>query len=102
MDQGYPDSVRGGGTLVGLDRVADQHGVTVFHAGTRRDGNEWRVSGGRAAYVVATSTSREAAREKVYAAIAEVGGEGWRCRGDIAVDGSVAAVARPSSGAGGA
>jgi phosphoribosylamine--glycine ligase len=97
---GYPDSVEEGGTIVGLDRVAERHGVTVFHAGTRWDGNEWQVSGGRAAYVVATGDTRDAARDQVYAAIADLGGEGWRCRHDIAV-GSVAAATRPSGQEGG-
>ncbi len=102
VDDGYPDAVQGGGTLLGLDRAAERHGVTVFHAATKWDGKEWRVSGGRAAYVVATAPTREAAREKAYATVADVGGEGWRCRRDIAADGSMAAVARPATGAGGA
>jgi len=101
VDQGYPDAVKGVGTLAGLDRVAEKHGVTVFHAGTRWENGAWRVSGGRAAYVVATAATREAARAKAYAAVADVGGEGWRCRRDIAADGSLAALARPATGAGG-
>ena len=102
VDPGYPGAVTGGGTLAGLDRVADTHDVTVFHAGTKWENGEWRVSGGRACYLVATAATREAAREKAYAAIADVGGEGWRCRRDIAVDGSMAAAGRPASKVGGA
>jgi phosphoribosylamine--glycine ligase len=101
VDRGYPDKLEQSGTLVGLDRAAGRHGVMVFHAGTRWDGGEWRVSGGRAAYVVATAPSRDTAREKVYAAIGDVGGKGWRCRHDIAADGSMAEVTRPARGAGG-
>lgn len=101
VDRGYPDAVQGGGTLLGLDRAVERHGVTVFHAGTRWENGEWRVSGGRAAYVVATAATRAAARERAYAVVAEVGGEGWRCRHDIAEDGATAAVARPVTGAGG-
>ena len=102
VDQGYPDAVKGGGTLTDLDRAAEKHGVMVFHAGTRWDGTKWRVSGGRAAYVVATASTREATREKAYAAVADVGGEGWRCRRDIALDGSMAAPSGPATRAGGA
>jgi phosphoribosylamine--glycine ligase len=102
VDEGYPDAVRGGGTLAGLDRAAEKHAVTVFHAGTRWEDGEWRVSGGRAAYIVATAPTKEEAREKAYAAIHDVGGEGWRCRNDIAADGSMAAATRPSAGVGGA
>ena len=92
VDQGYPDGVTGGGTLAGLDRAAERHGVAVFHAGTRWQDGEWRVSGGRAAYVVGTGSTRDAARRKAYGAVAEVEGGGWRCRGDIARDASVATV----------
>ena len=90
VDEGYPDAVRGGGTLSGLDRAAQKHGALVFHAGTRWENGEWRVRGGRAAYVVAKARSRETAREMAYGAVAEVGGGGWRCRGDIAEDGAIA------------
>ena len=100
VDQGYPDAVKGDGTLTGLDRAAEKHGVTVFHAGTRWENDDWRVSGGRAAYIVATASTRATAREKAYAAVADVGGEGWRCRHDIAEDGA-AVVARPANRAGG-
>ena len=100
VDSGYPDAVKGGGALIGLDRAAERHQVTVFHAGTKWEGGEWRIGGGRAAYLVATASTREAAREKAYAAVAAVGGEGWRCRRDIAADGAMAAV-RPTNGAGG-
>ena len=94
VDEGYPDQVRGGGTVAGLDVAADRHGVMVFHAATEWDNGEWRVRGGRAAYVVARAGSREAAREKAYAAIADLGGRGWRCRRDIAQDGAMAGAKR--------
>ena len=98
--EGYPEPVEEGGAIVGLDRVAERHEVTVFHAGTRREGDEWRFSGGRAAHVMATGDTRAAARDRVYAAIADLEGEGWRCRHDIAV-GSVGAATRPSGEEGG-
>jgi len=80
--------VQGGGTLERLDAAAEHHDAMVFHAGTRWDNGSWRVSGGRAAYVVAQGPSREAARERVYATVDEIGGSGWRCRRDIAKDGA--------------
>ena len=88
VDEGYPDAVQGGGTLEHLDAAAERHDAMVFHAGTRWDNGSWRVSGGRAAYVVAQGPSRETARERAYAAIAEIQGAGWRCRRDIAKDGA--------------
>ncbi len=101
VDSGYPGAIQGGGTLAALDRVAETHGVTVFHAGTRWEDDAWRVRGGRAAYVVAVDASRDAARDKAYAAIAEVGGQGWRCRSDVAADSVSAAAARPNHEPGG-
>ena len=83
VDEGYPESVKGGGTIRGLDEV-ERSGVLVFHAGTRRDGDFWRVSGGRAAYLTATADTLEAARARVDDARARLSGSGWRCRTDIA------------------
>ena len=94
--EGYPDRVRSGGVIAELDRAAERHSVTVFHAGTRWEGDEWRVSAGRAAHIMATASTREAARDQVYTMIADLGGEGWRCRHDIAAPGSVAAATRRS------
>jgi phosphoribosylamine---glycine ligase len=94
VDEGYPDTVRGGGRLEGLDAAAERHDAMVFHAGTRWERDGWSVSGGRAAYVVARAASREAAREQAYAAIDEVQGDGWRCRRDIAKDGAMASAKR--------
>jgi phosphoribosylamine--glycine ligase len=94
--EGYPDRVEEGGVIAGLDDAAERHQVMVFHAGTRWDGREWQVSGGRAAHLVAQASTRDAARDQVYATIADLGGEGWRCRHDIASPGSVAAATRPS------
>ena len=80
-DEGYPDAVRGGGVIRGLDALADVH---VFHAGTLLEAGEWVVRGGRAAYLTATGDSIEAARERVFAARASLSGQGFRCRSDIA------------------
>ena len=84
-DVDYPGTPRGGGRIAGLEGLeAACPGVTVFHAGTRFDAGEWRVAGGRAAYVMAVDENVAAARERAYAAIARLGGEGWRVRRDIA------------------
>jgi phosphoribosylamine--glycine ligase len=95
VDEGYPDAVRGGGAIEGLDALAGR-GVTVFHAGTRREDGRWCVRGGRAAYLTATGESIEAARASVYAARRTLGGTGWRCREDIAA--TVAGAGAPAGG----
>jgi phosphoribosylamine--glycine ligase len=83
VDEGYPDAVRGGGTLAGLDALMESDQVTVFHAGTAFEEGRWRVRGGRAAYVVARGADRAEAASLAYRAIAHLGGNGWRCRHDI-------------------
>jgi phosphoribosylamine--glycine ligase len=81
VDEGYPDAVRGGGCIEGLDALED---VIVFHAGTRDEAGRWTVRGGRAAYLTATGTSLEEARDRVMTARAALSGTGWRSRSDIA------------------
>ena len=83
VDEGYPDAVRGGGELGGLAGLAEGD-VTVFHAGTRLEADVWRVRGGRAAYLMATGETIEAARGSVNRARMALSGTGWRCREDIA------------------
>ena len=83
VDEGYPDAVRGTGVIRGLDEL-ERNGVLVFHAGTKRQGEDWGIRGGRAAYLTATAPTLEQARAKLDAARAGLSGEGWRCRGDIA------------------
>ena len=83
VDEGYPDAVRGEGTIVGLDAL-EGFGLHVFHAGTRREGAHWRVVGGRAAYLTATAAGIEEARASVLRARMALSGSGWRNRGDIA------------------
>ncbi len=83
VDQGYPDDVRGGGVLRGLDAV-EREGVLVFHAATEREAGEWVVRGGRAVYLTALGATLESARQRVEAARATLSGSGWRSRGDIA------------------
>lgn len=83
VDEGYPEAVRGGGRLGGLEALEREPGVMVFHAGAAFEDGTWRVRGGRAAYVVARGATREAARERAYRAVDSVGGGGWRCRRDV-------------------
>lgn len=83
VDEGYPDAVRGGGTLAGLDELMESDEVTIFHAGTAFEDGRWRVRGGRAAYVMAHGADSTEAAGTAYRAIARLGGDGWRCRHDI-------------------
>ncbi len=84
VDEGYPECVHGGGTLEGLDALMAREDLMVFHAGTALSDAGWAVRGGRALHVAARGAGRAEARERVYAALGELGGRGWRCRSDIA------------------
>ena len=77
--EGYPDKVRDGFPVTGLDDVE----ALVFHAGTaRRDGQTVSV-GGRVLTVVGQGASLEAAHERAYRAAARIGFEGAWYRSDI-------------------
>jgi len=84
VDEGYPEVVRGGGGITGLDTLEGRDDIHVFHAGTAWRDGAWRVRGGRAAYGVARGSDRAGARDAAYAAVETLTGEGWRCRRDIA------------------
>jgi len=86
VDAGYPEAVKGGGRLEGLDRLETGERVMVFHAATTWREGGWVTCGGRAATVVTRDADRAAARRAVYAAIDTLDGVGWRCRRDVARD----------------
>jgi phosphoribosylamine--glycine ligase len=80
-DAGYPGAPHGG-RIVGLERA--EAIARVFHAGTVRDAEGWRIRGGRACYLTGVALDLRSARRAAYDGISRLGGEGWRCRSDIA------------------
>jgi phosphoribosylamine--glycine ligase len=79
---GYPDAVRTGDPITGLDLV--EHDVTVFHAGTaRRPDGQLVSAGGRVLGVTALGISVEQARAKAYAAVDRIELAGKQVRRDI-------------------
>jgi phosphoribosylamine--glycine ligase len=83
---GYPEAPRGGDILKGLDEASAVEGVTVFHAGTRRDAEGvLRSAGGRVLNVVARGATVAEARARAYAAVARIDWPGAVYRRDIAV-----------------
>ena len=58
--------------------------MTVFHAGTRREGDALLTAGGRVLNVTALAPDREEARRRAYAAVGKIRFEDMHCRGDIA------------------
>jgi phosphoribosylamine--glycine ligase len=81
---GYPDSYPTGLPIEGLEDAEQVPGVTVFHAGTRREGKHVLTDGGRVLAVTAVGAGFEEARARVYDAVARIQFEGAHYRRDIA------------------
>lgn len=79
---GYPKSYPKGIEIKGLtDGQLD--GVTVYHAGTKLDGDKLVTSGGRVLGVTALGDTLEAALEKSYAGVKQICFDGAHYRNDI-------------------
>src|SRR5262249_14288684 len=63
---GYPGEPRAGDAIAGLDRAANEPGVRVYHAGTRRDGDRIVTAGGRVLAVTGVGENLQAAHERAY------------------------------------
>ncbi len=82
---GYPPAPdRKGDVITGLDRAGEREGVVVFHSGTAY-GDQGRVvtNGGRVLTVTAVGTDVVQARDRAYAAAAEISWPGVHYRRDI-------------------
>jgi phosphoribosylamine--glycine ligase len=80
---GYPSAPQLGGVITGLERAASHVGVRVYHAGTRRAGNQVVTSGGRVLGVSAVGVNLKIARDRAYAACREIAFDGMQLRTDI-------------------
>jgi len=77
---GYPGSVRTGDAITGID---DVHEGTVFHAGTKLDGNTLTTAGGRVLGVTASGATLQRAMSNAYSAVQKIHFEGMHYRKDI-------------------
>ena len=80
---GYPGPYETGKRISGLNRAEKEHGVTVFHAGTRRDGDNVVTAGGRVLGVTALGATLSDARMTAYEAVAKIQFDGSYFRRDI-------------------
>jgi phosphoribosylamine--glycine ligase len=82
---GYPGSYDTGKPISGLESVATDPNVIVFHAGTKRTSSgEIVTAGGRVLTVVGLGPDLATARDRAYAAASEISFEGRQLRSDIA------------------
>ena len=78
---GYPGSYEKGKVITGLDDVDDD--VIVFHAGTKKAGDDIVTSGGRVLGVTAVAPTHDEARAKAFANVEKINFEGAQYRKDI-------------------
>jgi len=83
--EGYPSQPALGKSIGGLEEAEKVPGVMVFHAGTRRQENNYYTSGGRIIGVAAVGDSLEAARGAAYDAASKIDIPGVHYRKDIGV-----------------
>jgi phosphoribosylamine--glycine ligase len=82
--EGYPEKPKLGVPIHGIDDAAKTPGVTVYHAGTRRDASGQIVTaGGRVLSVTALGATLAEARARAYDACAKISFPGMVMRRDI-------------------
>jgi len=81
---GYPGSYAKGSEIRGLAEAGKLPGVTIFHAGTKRDSDgRLLAEGGRVLNVTALGATVAEAQKRAYAAIDRIDWPGGFCRRDI-------------------
>jgi phosphoribosylamine--glycine ligase len=84
--EGYPGGPRTGDRIEGLAQAAALPGITIFHAGTRRDGDDYYTSGGRVLTVSCADNSLVSAGARCYDAVRLISFSGAHYRTDIGKD----------------
>jgi len=81
---GYPESPHVGAHIDGIEGASSVEGVTVFHAGVRRDDRHLVTAGGRVLNIVGMAPTLAQARDRAYAAVDRISWPGIHFRTDIA------------------
>lgn len=80
---GYPGSYPKGIAIDGLSQDGQIPGLTVYHAGTKREDGRFLTAGGRVLGVTALADNLPEALKKAYAGVARIRFEGAHYRKDI-------------------
>jgi len=80
---GYPGSYEKGSEIKGLEAAEAIEGVTVFHAGTQKEGDHVLAAGGRVLNVTAEGEMLAKARDHAYRAVDLIDWRDGFCRRDI-------------------
>ncbi|MGE4285845.1 MAG: phosphoribosylamine--glycine ligase [Phycisphaerae bacterium] len=81
---GYPNSYENGVEITGIADANKLKDVTVFHAGTKLEGDKLLTNGGRVLGVTALGNTIADAQKRAYEAVDLIKFEGAYCRRDIA------------------
>ena len=81
--KGYPESYEKGTEIKNIEAASAMDGVTVFHAGTKMDGETLTAIGGRVLGVTALGADVAAAQTNAYNAVDTIAWENGFCRRDI-------------------
>lgn len=81
--KGYPGDYDRGSEIRGVEAAEARDGVTVFHAGTKRDGERLLANGGRVLAVTALGADAAEAQVNAYAAVDLIDWPEGFCRRDI-------------------
>jgi phosphoribosylamine--glycine ligase/phosphoribosylformylglycinamidine cyclo-ligase len=90
---GYPVHYEKGKAITGLREASTLPGVTLFHAGTRSEGDRVLTDGGRVLGVTATGPTLKEALDRAYAAVMRIDFEQMQYRTDIGAKGLAGAYA---------
>ena len=80
---GYPDPYQTGEVITGLEDAAAIEGVTVFHAGTKQDGENIVTAGGRVLGVTAVADGLHDAIQQAYRGVSAIHFDKAHVRSDI-------------------
>jgi phosphoribosylamine---glycine ligase len=83
---GYPGKYETEKLISGLGDAAKLEDVQIFHAGTKRDGDDIKTAGGRVLAVTALGATTESARARAYEAVSHIHFEKCHYRRDIALN----------------
>ena len=93
---GYPGKYETGKSISGLGDAAKLEDVQIFHAGTKRGGDELTTAGGRVLAVTALGATIEAAHARAYEAVSHIHFENCHFRRDIALSAVTANIGKSS------
>ena len=80
---GYPKKYEKGKLIKGLDKASKIKGIEIFHAGTRKEDNNYYTNGGRVLNVCCADNTLSDAMQKIYDALDKIDFEAMHFRRDI-------------------